>query len=140
MVLVVRVVSHGEEVGGRVEDPHTCLVIRRVPRRLCRPAVYRALARHGFTILTVRCPRQESGRSWQAEQIAVLGISPAGTYTLAFDTGAESKRVSILNTTDHNKEELQTSGVTQRLTACRHSIRSTFRLTPSRTGTSTTSN
>jgi hypothetical protein len=49
--------------------------------------------------------------------------SPAGTYTLSFDHGAESKRVPILNTTDHNKEELQPSRVTQRLTAGRHTIR-----------------
>ena len=38
-------------------------------------------------------------------------------------TYAVAARVSILNTTDHNKEELQPSGVSQRLTAGRHIIR-----------------
>ncbi|MCX4904307.1 glycerophosphodiester phosphodiesterase family protein [Streptomyces sp. NBC_00878] len=49
--------------------------------------------------------------------------SPAGHYTLSFDGGPQSKRVAVLNTTSHNKEVLQPSGVTQRLTAGRHTVR-----------------
>ncbi|AWW35584.1 glycerophosphodiester phosphodiesterase [Streptomyces cadmiisoli] len=49
--------------------------------------------------------------------------SPAGTYTLSFDGGAESDRVAVRNTTSHNKQVLQPSGVTRHLTAGRHTVR-----------------
>ncbi|MDX3077550.1 glycerophosphodiester phosphodiesterase family protein [Streptomyces sp. MI02-7b] len=49
--------------------------------------------------------------------------SPAGTYTVSFDGGAESPRVDIHNTTSHSKEVLQPSGVRQRLTAGHHTLR-----------------
>ncbi|MFD5631988.1 glycerophosphodiester phosphodiesterase family protein [Streptomyces sp. NPDC127072] len=49
--------------------------------------------------------------------------SPAGTYTLSFDGGSDSERVDVHNTTSHNKEVLQPSGVRQSLTAGRHTLR-----------------
>ncbi|MEU1616492.1 glycerophosphodiester phosphodiesterase family protein [Streptomyces sp. NPDC005722] len=49
--------------------------------------------------------------------------TPAGTYTVSFDGGAESGRVEVRNTTSHNKEVLQTSGVRQFLAAGRHTLR-----------------
>ncbi|MGW1465851.1 glycerophosphodiester phosphodiesterase family protein [Streptomyces sp. NPDC002308] len=49
--------------------------------------------------------------------------SPAGTYTVSFDGGAESARVSVRDTTSHNKEVLQAGGVEQRLTAGHHVLR-----------------
>lgn len=49
--------------------------------------------------------------------------SPAGTYTVAFDDGAPSAPVAVRNTTSHAKQELQPSGVTQRLTQGAHTLR-----------------
>ncbi|MER5337798.1 glycerophosphodiester phosphodiesterase family protein [Micromonospora sp. NPDC002717] len=49
--------------------------------------------------------------------------SPAGTYTLSFDGGPESERVAVLNTTSHNKQVLQPSGVVQELAAGHHTVR-----------------
>lgn len=49
--------------------------------------------------------------------------TPAGTYTVSFDGGPQSERVDVLSTTDHNKQELQASGVVQRLTEGRHTVR-----------------
>jgi glycerophosphoryl diester phosphodiesterase len=49
--------------------------------------------------------------------------SPAGTYTLSFDGGPESQRVAVLNTTSHNKQVLQRSGVVQELSAGHHTVR-----------------
>jgi hypothetical protein len=49
--------------------------------------------------------------------------SPAGTYTVAFDDGAPSAPVAVRNTTSHAKQELQPSGVTQRLTRGAHTLR-----------------
>ncbi|WP_369372441.1 glycerophosphodiester phosphodiesterase family protein [Promicromonospora sp. Populi] len=49
--------------------------------------------------------------------------SPAGAYTVSFDDGAPSARVDIRNTTSHAKQELQPSGVTQRLTKGTHTLR-----------------
>ncbi|MFI8183965.1 glycerophosphodiester phosphodiesterase family protein [Actinacidiphila glaucinigra] len=49
--------------------------------------------------------------------------TPAGTYTVSFDGGTESKRVEVRNTTSHNKEVLQASGVQQFLTAGHHVLR-----------------
>lgn len=62
-------------------------------------------------------------RTYTVAARASSPYSPAGTYTLSFDGGAESQRVPVLNTTDHNKEVLQPSGVTQRLTAGRHIVK-----------------
>ncbi|MGW6917252.1 glycerophosphodiester phosphodiesterase family protein [Kitasatospora sp. NPDC054939] len=49
--------------------------------------------------------------------------SPAGTYTAAFDAGPDSGRVAVRNTTGHAKMDLQASGITQQLTAGRHTIK-----------------
>jgi len=49
--------------------------------------------------------------------------TPAGAYTASFDGGAESERVAVLTTTSHNKQELQPSGVVQRLTRGTHTVR-----------------
>jgi glycerophosphoryl diester phosphodiesterase len=49
--------------------------------------------------------------------------SPAGAYTVAFDDGAPSAPVAVRNTTSHAKQELQPSGVTQRLTRGAHTLR-----------------
>lgn len=49
--------------------------------------------------------------------------SPAGLYTVSFDDGAPSAPVEVWNTTSHAKQELQPSGVTQRLTEGTHTLR-----------------
>ncbi|MFI2102807.1 glycerophosphodiester phosphodiesterase family protein [Isoptericola sp. NPDC019693] len=49
--------------------------------------------------------------------------TPAGSYTVAFDGGAPSEPVAVLTTTSHNKQELQPSGVVQRLTKGTHTLR-----------------
>ncbi|MEU2431967.1 glycerophosphodiester phosphodiesterase family protein [Streptomyces sp. NPDC007861] len=49
--------------------------------------------------------------------------SPAGTYTLSFDGGRDSDRIAVRNTTSHNKQVLQPSGVNRYLTAGRHTVR-----------------
>ncbi len=49
--------------------------------------------------------------------------APAGTYTVSFDDSAPSARVDVWNTTSHAKQELQPSGVTQRLTKGTHTLR-----------------
>ncbi|MFD2795483.1 glycerophosphodiester phosphodiesterase family protein [Promicromonospora vindobonensis] len=49
--------------------------------------------------------------------------SPAGAYTVSFDDGAPSAPVEVWNTTSHAKQELQRSGVTQRLTKGTHTLR-----------------
>ena len=49
--------------------------------------------------------------------------SPAGAYTVSFDDGAPSAPVEVWNTTSHAKQELQPSGVTQRLTEGTHTLR-----------------
>ncbi|SKC41591.1 glycerophosphodiester phosphodiesterase family protein [Krasilnikoviella flava] len=49
--------------------------------------------------------------------------TPAGAYTVSFDGGTESERVAVLSTTSHNKQELQASGVVQRLTKGTHTVR-----------------
>lgn len=49
--------------------------------------------------------------------------SPAGTYTLTFDDGEASERVAVRNTTHHDAQELQRSGVVQHLTKGTHTIR-----------------
>jgi glycerophosphoryl diester phosphodiesterase len=49
--------------------------------------------------------------------------TPAGAYTVSFDGGPESARVPVLTTTSHNKQELQASGVVQRLTKGTHTVR-----------------
>lgn len=49
--------------------------------------------------------------------------SPAGAYTVSFDDGAPSAPVAVRSTTSHAKQELQPSGVVQRLTAGTHTLR-----------------
>lgn len=49
--------------------------------------------------------------------------SPAGSYTLSFDGGPASEPVGVRNTTSHDKEVLQHSGVTRRLSAGHHTLR-----------------
>lgn len=49
--------------------------------------------------------------------------SPAGSYTVSFDDGAPSAPVDVWNTTSHDKQELQPSGVTERLARGTHTLR-----------------
>jgi glycerophosphoryl diester phosphodiesterase len=48
--------------------------------------------------------------------------SPAGTYRITFDDGDPSDPVAVRNTTSHNKQEVQVSGVTAPLTKGTHTL------------------
>jgi glycerophosphoryl diester phosphodiesterase len=48
--------------------------------------------------------------------------SPAGTYRITFDDGDPSDPVAVRNTTSHNKQEVQVSGVTAPLTQGTHTL------------------
>lgn len=48
--------------------------------------------------------------------------SPAGTYRITLDDGEPSGPVAVRNTTSHNKEVVQPSGVTTHLTRGRHTL------------------
>ena len=101
---------------------------------------YRDLLNHGSNakILTVahRGQWRYAGDEWLTYDVDVprsgtyalsarvsSPYTPAGTYTVSFDGGAESERVEVRNTTSHNKEVLQASGVRQFLTAGHHVLR-----------------